>query len=151
LKEHKAMVRLTGLGYRCWLPLCRSRDGEKARALFPGYLFVIITDSQQWIASDDRYGIMGMLRITSTNPNEVPGDVIEELRQRLALEEGGIIVLNPRPAYAKRQKLRLLKAGWEERVAFFDECDGDRLRVLFDILGRPVPVTVSYDDVQAIG
>ena len=116
---------------------------ERVAPLFPGYVFVSIVDGQWWEA---RWAI-GVVRVLMTDgvPARVPERVMREIRRR---EDGsGLVRL---PGMARGTAVRITRGSFMGKVGLDDGLSGGgRVRVLLELLGRSVPVSIAGADIVA--
>ena len=74
--------------------------------------------------------------------------VVEDIRAR---ETGdGIVAIDEVPPFAKGEAVRVTTGPLAELVGLFEDMtDGERVTVLFDLLGRQMPVCVPADHLTA--
>lgn len=129
-------------GCQTFLPLFD--DDGKERVLFPSYIFVL---SQQWWHLKGAWGVSSVVMI-GPEPARLSNEIIGELRGRQ--ERDGLIRL-PKPEGFKVNQALLLKDGpFRDYVGLYQGMDGkERVRVLFNILGRKVVVSAPRESVDA--
>lgn len=155
---HGSHERLTlhclGLaGFETWCPRIRERRIIRGRrtivtpALFPGYVFVLVT--LQWHAIKRTPYVVRLIMHGET-PARVPDRVLDELRAR---ERNGVIEL-PQPPPRLRAGARVRVVGGPFR-GHLGLCAGmaprERVVVLLSLLGSKTRVTLSAGDVEAVG
>lgn len=130
-------------GCQTYLPLFD--DDGKEKVLFPSYIFV---RSQQWWHLKGAWGVSNVVMI-GAEPAWVSTAVINELQSRQ--ERDGLIHL---PEQEERFKLNaevaIDEGPFQYYIGLYQGMDGkERIRVLFDILGRKVVVSVPSERVSA--
>jgi transcriptional antiterminator RfaH len=160
--ETIAVENCSQQGFESYSPIClgqkviRGRKVEFASPLFPGYLFVKLTD--RWRSLFGTRGITGLiLDGDPTSECAVPMRIrTSEIARIRSAEVDGVIILEPR-ARARRRFARgdevRTKAGTalENRLGVFSgETRQDRLKILFNMFGREVGVYVRESDLTAI-
>jgi hypothetical protein len=145
--EIKALIALSRQGYHCWLPMCRSREGERVVAWFPGYLFIELFVGQAPPERDPKVGVYGLVQFGDSLA-VVPEAVMQQLRERLA-EDGGIVVLNRRFGFKKGDLLAITKGRAAGYTGLYDGASDIRCTQLLDILVNGMRLKVSQDAVQA--
>jgi transcription antitermination factor NusG len=135
-------------GYEIYAPRVRTRrqaaaPGGLSSLLFPGYVFVHITDGRFYAV---RYtpGVVRLL-MAGECPARMPEREIEDLRRR---EVKGYIWLPPRVPRIGA-KVRIISGPFAGHLALFEGMAGaDRLRVLFDFLGGVVRIELPGHAVE---
>jgi transcriptional antiterminator RfaH len=150
-REKLAAHHLANQCFATFLPV-RRKTRRHARRLdtvltpfFPGYLFVRLDlAADRWRSVN---GTRGVVRLVGSNdaPCAVPHGVIEHLIA--ACDVHGVMqrdfVLSP------GQPVRILTGPFADLVGKLDRlADADRVRVLLDIMGSRVPVTLSRDGIE---
>lgn len=152
--EAKAAQNLMRQGFQIYLPryLKRRRHARKvdftAKPLFPRYMFVAIDmATQRWRSIQSTLGVS---RLVSNGdvPAGVPDGIVASLRQRE--DDKGFVKLDPGPAFAPGDKVRVMAGAFLDSIALFDGMgDHDRVSILLDLLGQKVRVTLDVDMVAA--
>ena len=154
--EHRAIADLTALGFASYAPRTietvtkRGIRRQKISPLFPGYLFAELTP--RWPDLLTAYHVRGLL-MAGESPACVAQEVIDELHQRERPD--GLIPC----AGARRRRWRPgrivqvrhgVLIGLSGRIdVVLEGGSADRIRVLFDLLGRQTPVTLLESEVAA--
>jgi transcriptional antiterminator RfaH len=153
--EHRACRNLQRQGFDAWLPLClivkqlrRTRMTSKG-PLFPTYLFVRIEPAtfRGWHAIDETIGVAHVMKINDV-PAAVDYDEVQSLRRLAALSRGVIVIDLDAPAappreFEKDQRLRVLDGPFAAFEGIYVEGMGERIKLLLDLFGRAVPITLS--------
>jgi len=133
-------------GFEVYSPKCRpSRRSVRIVPLFPGYLFVCIVD--RWHCLLGTYGVIDLIR-----SGDLPARVREDEIQRMRRQEGcdGVIEL-PLLRFKPGERVRVTRGAFVDRVGL---CAGlsarDRVRVLFQIFEREVPIELHERDLIAV-
>ena len=116
---------------------------ERVAPLFPGYVFVGIEGGRWWAA---RWAI-GVVRVLMTDgaPARVPDKVMREIRRRE--DASGLVRL---PGMARGTRVRITRGSFMGKIGLYDGLSGEgRVRVLLELLGRAVPVSIAGADVVA--
>ena len=80
-------------------------------------------------------------------PAHMADDIIDAIRGR---EIDGLVTLPRAPRLKPGQKVRVVRGSFEGLVGIYDGMSGiDRERILLDLLGRKVQVTLAGRDVVA--
>jgi transcription antitermination factor NusG len=155
-QEKLAKDHISALGMPAWLPRWRSEG--RTRPLFPRYLFVQADpDAGLWPRIFRQPGVVTILGTRSTRlerPASVPASVLDILWRQCAADG---VIYPPEPLVADRATpipcgtTVLLASG--AMIGLTGICqwsDGKRVRLLLEILGRGVRVTVPRSSVEAI-
>ena len=125
----------------------RPRSGRNDTPLFPGYLFVRSGGKESALTPVNRIaGLLGLVQFDGVVPH-VPDGVIAALSRRVEEinSQGGQWT-----RYWPGDKVRVL-SGWIEAFAeVLEEAKSPetRVRVLMNFMGRMVPATVPWQDLQ---
>jgi len=151
--EARAQIQLENQGFHTFLPR-RHKTVRHARRLtsvlapyFPRYLFVVLDLTRhQWRSVGGTFGVSSLV-MQGDRPHPVPRGVVETLLA--SADEHGLMQLRP---YLKvGGPVRLAVGPFADRLAILDRLDDSgRIRVLLDILGRQVSVSVECDSVLPI-
>lgn len=160
--ERLAVENCSQQGFEPYSPRCldqrvvKGRKVEFEAPLFPGYLFVKLTD--RWRSLFGTKGITGLiLDGDPTSEFAVPMRIrTSEIARIRSAEVDGVIIIEPRARarrrFAKGDQVRT-KAGtaMENRIGVVSgETRQDRLKILFGMFGREVGVYVRESDLTAI-
>jgi transcription antitermination factor NusG len=144
-RERLAIEELGRAGFSIYFPRIRFRQNGRWRitGLFPGYLFVAITD--HWWAARWCRGVLRLLGVDGSTPARLHGNVISEIRKQ---EKNGFVVLKPRSEKLRKgQQVRIVGGQFSGHLAFYEgQSSHDRERVLLDLLGRQVLVELGQND-----
>ena len=143
--EQIALVNLRRQGYECYFPRFRERKPNKIvviKPLFPRYLFAHIVDA--WYSIKGTRGVSSIL-LADEGPAFVPQQVIENIRAREDPE--GFILMGSEHREEKfklGQQVKALEGPLAGLSLIYDGMSGqDRVKVLAELLGRKVSVTVK--------
>ena len=148
-EERVAEAHAEQQGHQVYLPRYRKReyrDGRVisvAKVLFENYLFVKIRE--RWSHLSSTKGITRIV-MASEGPARVPLPDIARLRAREDAE--GYVVLQRAHPFQIGQKLQYVSGGTILEAIYEGLTDDDRVRVLFEILGRRVRAAVSVSELQ---
>src|SRR5437879_5277954 len=84
--DNKAKADLTSVGFSCYFPRYESVEAvrgqivQRARPLFPGYLFFGLIDPWRSVFQSER--VLGVLMCDDEHPSHLPQEIIDELRER---------------------------------------------------------------------
>ena len=138
--EARAELNLARQGFQPFLPQVRKRRRHARRSdwvrapLFPGYIFVRLDcEAARWRSINGTFGVRQLI-CQGDRPQPLPDSV----------------VLAP-PPFAAGQRLRIEAGAFSDLTGLFAEmADRDRVVLLLELLGRPVPVRVPLTDVSAV-
>ena len=128
-------------GVEPYAPRFKNLHG-KVGFLFPRYIFVIAAIAE--IRSiTTTFGVRNLL-MAGDHPALLPGSEIAKLKAR---ERGGLIQLPPSPRFQIGERLTILRGSLRHRTVIYDGMSGkDRERVLINMLGGQVTLTVATED-----
>jgi len=107
--------------------------------LFPRYIFIILDlGRDRWLSVRSTVGVSSLFSCQG-RPVPVPEGVVEALIDRMDDPNLTLFDFNPVPG----QSVRILSGPFVDVVGTLDRLDaGQRVRVLLDIMGTAVPVSV---------
>ncbi|MEJ0027273.1 MAG: transcriptional activator RfaH [Rhizomicrobium sp.] len=146
--ENRAGFHLERQGYRLFCPRIHRtiRHARKVTRtlvpLFPGYLFLNLDIAhEQWRAVNGTTGVARLIAHGDT-PQPVPIGVVEALRAQL--DEDGAVARHT--AFEIGQAVRIVDGPFADLVGKLEKLDAPgRVRVLLDLLGRSVSVTLRTE------
>jgi len=142
-RESVAKKFLKQAGYETYLPLIQVK--RRVLPLFPAYIFVRIVD--RWYSIRWTVGVLRVLTVDGL-PAQVSDKIMTAIQRREG--ENGLIKLPKKPGLQRGQRVRITRGAFENRVGVYDGMSGpDRVKVLIDLMGRDVPVSVATPDVVA--
>ena len=131
-------------GFEAFLPkfltydVYRGKRRAKVANLFPSYLFVHIDD--QWWSLNGTRGVSRVI-LDGDRPAIVRAAEIQYLQERF--DEYGTKKLDD-GRFVRGQSVRALAGPMHDQVGRFETMlPGDRVRVLFEMMGRRVPVELG--------
>lgn len=138
-------------GFETFLPLQEvtrrraTRFFNDLRPLFPGYMFVAISeDSAPWRQINSTLGVSKLV-VMEKSPKPVPRDLISELIQRC--DGGGVLM--PSPNLAPGATVEILSGPFAHFVATIESISGEeRVWVLLDILSQKTQVELNQAQLQ---
>lgn len=147
--ERKAALNAGRLGFETYSPrviTVDKRGQPKIAYMFPRYMFVKIVD--QWQVLLSTYGITDIISF-GKQVGKLPKNFVPELKARstdtLGDEEGLLDIRTDRqkgPIFCQGDVVRLVgDTAFSGLTGVVSECAADRVKVLFEILGRRTPVT----------
>lgn len=118
------------------------------KPLFPGYLFLQVdTQLTSFRTINSTYGVSRLVMRDSRHAEVVPFSLIAELKERCDCQDR---ILPPK-ALAPGQKIRITSGPFKGFIAEVEIMSGpDRVRALFDLLGRRVRTDVMTSDVELL-
>ncbi len=152
--ELRSAVHLRNQGFSIYLPrLLRRRNHARrieqiAVPLFPRYIFVgIDLDHQRWRSVNGTIGVSHLISC-----GERPTRVDERIIEAIAAREGadGFVRLSKTQTFKPGQSVRVTCGAFADQLGLYEGMsDQDRVRILLDLLGRKVRVTIEADVVTA--
>lgn len=140
---HVVRLLLMRAKYETYLPRIRVRG--RIAPLFPGYLFVRITD--RWYPVMWTAGVVRLL-MSGDRPARLAEKVVDEIRKR---QIGGFVKLPPPPTLRKGQQVRIVRGSFEGQTALYEGMGTrERERVLLNLLGQKVPVELPSRDLEPL-
>jgi transcriptional antiterminator RfaH len=152
--ENRAQGNLENQGLRTFLPK-RHKTVRHARRMtrveapfFPRYLFVVLDLARdQWRSVNGTFGVARLV-MSGDRPEPVPRGVVEALVA--SADARGILRLTE--GLREGSPVRLLAGPFAEQLAILEHLDDSgRVRVLVDILGRPVSISTTARDLLPLG
>jgi transcriptional antiterminator RfaH len=152
--EHQAKADLTSVGFSCYFPRYESVEAvrgqivQRARPLFPGYLFFGLIDRWRSVFQSER--VLGVLMCDDERPSHLPQEIIDELREREGPD--GVIKFdtNRRRHYGPGSAVRVRRGALTGFSGIVERLHSkDRLQVLFDLFGRKTTVLLRVAEVTA--
>ncbi|MDQ8203592.1 transcription termination/antitermination NusG family protein [Pelagicoccus sp. SDUM812003] len=129
-----------------------TRSGKRSvvKSLFPGYLFVLCSLRESFRHVLSRKGVVEFVRFGGRIPT-LPDTCIEELRNAYAHWDDVLTV--ERGTLLKGDYVEIVDGAFLGMGAVVREYlpESDRVKILIDLLGREVPVSVPYTDVKKTG
>jgi transcriptional antiterminator RfaH len=141
--EHVVRLLLMRAGFTTYLPRIKHRG--RIQPLFPGYMFVRLTD--QWYSVVWTIGVIRLL-MSGDQPAKLGEKIVEGIRKR---EVGGFVRLPSPPRMRKGQTVRIIRGYFEGQIAIYEGMTSkDRERVLLNLLGQSVPVELPSSDLEPL-
>ena len=143
--ERKAEFHLGAQGFKAFLPQLQKtiRHARQFRTvcapLFPRYLFVRLDlDRDRWLSVRSTIGVARLVTHGDGRPSPVPHGVVETLLQRcdgsLIRSDSGLVA---------GQRIRLLSGPFAEHLGCVERLDdAGRVRILLELMGTSIPVSV---------
>lgn len=146
-------------GFSAYLPVFNRRRSHArkvdtvTRPLFPGYLFARFeVDEHGWQRIASARGVLRLLCSTSARPLPVPMGVIEDLLARANAD--GVLELAdgiPERRFSDGQRVRITAGPMQGLTGLYLGGEEERVKLLIDMLGRPVRMTIPTNIVDPIG
>lgn len=134
--------------YATYLPKIVVKGGARERVvpLFPSYLFVRI--DERWWTIRWTIGVLRLL-MADNQPARIGDSIITAIQKREG--ENGLVKLPKPPGVQKGESVRVLRGSFADRIGVYDGMSGpDRARILLDLLGRSVPVSLAFTDIRPL-
>ena len=147
-RENVAARFLKQGGFKSYLPRIAVKNGTRERIvpLFPAYLFVRVID--RWYPIRWTVAVLRVLTIDGL-PARISDKIMTTIQRREG--ENGLIRLPTAPGLSVGQSVRIIHGSFADRIGIYDGMSGpDRVRVLIDLLGRSVPVSIGVRDVVVV-
>jgi transcription elongation factor/antiterminator RfaH len=145
-RERGVELQLRAQGFAPYLPLILKtvrharRLQSVKRPLFPGYLFVSMDiDRDRWRSINGTFGARGLVMVRE-RPSPVPDGLVESLQDRMDGE--GLTRFSEDLSIG--QSVRVLSGPFADLVGSLERLDAnDRVRVLLQVMGATVPVSLN--------
>ena len=146
-QDERAEENLLRQGYTCYRPrhsrerLLRGQKQLVEESLFPGYLFIQLSQLDNWAPLRSTRGVSRVVGF-GNQPLAVSPELIERLQQRCSAP-------TPSPLLESGDKVRLNNGPFAELEAIFLSMDGnERVVLLMNILHREQKVRVPLSSIQ---
>ena len=144
--EKRAQAQLENQQFRTFLPKRQKtvRHARKLRTIiapfFPRYMFVVLDlNRDRWRSVNGTFGVSSLV-MSGELPCPVPSGIVESMLA-LADPEG---LLDLQPNLKIGASVRLAAGPFGDQIAVLDRMDDSgRIRVLLNMLGRQVPVSMK--------
>ena len=152
--EHKALFHLRRQGFETYLPQFLRRISHarriswQPRPLFPSYLFVAMSETQnRWRAINSTIGISHLI-CDDRGPIPIPSGIIENLRD--TEDERGLVLTGRRVPFKKGAPVQIMSGAFADHIGRFEGAtDDERVVILLDLLGREVRARVKLGAITA--
>jgi transcriptional antiterminator RfaH len=152
--EQKAAWHLRNQGFLTYLPCYLKRvrharrASERARPLFPRYLFLAMDiATARWRAIRSTIGVTALV-LQGERPAAVPQAVIDEIRARE--DAHGLVVMPVVPPVGRGEAVRINHGALTGQTGIFECCgDDERVVVLLELLGRQVRIRLPVEAIAA--
>jgi len=146
-QDERAEENLLRQGYTCYRPqhsrerLLRGQRQLVEESLFPGYLFIQLSQLDNWAPLRSTRGVSRVVGF-GNQPLAVSPELIDHLQQRCSAPA-------PSPLLESGDKVRLNNGPFSELEAIFLSMDGnERVVLLMNILHREQKVRVPLSSIQ---
>ena len=152
--EQKARFHLQRQGFEVYIPQFLRRISHarrtswQPRPLFPSYLFIAMSETQQrWRAINSTIGISHLI-CDDRGPVPVPGGVVDDLRD--TEDERGLVLTGRKVPFEKGDAVQIMSGAFADHVGRFeDTTDDERVVILLELLGREVRAALKLDAITA--
>lgn len=149
--EAKAQFHLGAQGFQTFLPqfaktVRHARQLRNVRApLFPNYIFVTLDPFRdRWLSIRSTVGVSSLITCDG-RPQPVPEGIVESLIERT--DQSNITRLDI--DLVEGQSVRILTGPFANFIGTLDKLNGnDRVRVLLQLMGSEVPVSVRRSSIS---
>lgn len=123
---------------------------SKAKPLFPGYCFTQFDlDADNWQAINTTYGVKRLMRPSmAEEPLPLPPLVIDDILTKIAA--GPLDAVEDLIMFRKGQALRITEGSFQGFQGNCEWSDRSRVKVLLTFFGRPTPIELRPDQVEAM-
>lgn len=156
--QRKASLNAMRQGFETYLPKVLTVDKRgfpKVTWMFPGYMFVKV-ENGQWNVLRSTYGILDMICFGS-QVGKLPPYFIPGLRDQEIEWEDDVRVIDIRtdrqkgPQFVKNDVVRAVgDHPFAGLVGVVSECTASRVKALFELMGRKVPVVLAPSQVALV-
>lgn len=152
--EPKALFHLQRQGFEVYLPRYLRRISHarriswQPRPLFPTYIFVSMTGSEQrWRAINSSVGIAHLI-CDARGPVSVPRGLVEQIQAEE--DESGLVLTGRKVPFEKGAEVQVISGPFADHIGRFDcTTDDQRVVILLDLMGRQVKAKVNLNAVSA--
>ena len=146
-QESIAEYNLTRQGYEHYCPRFQQKVPNKPtliKPLFPRYIFILI--DKVWHSIKGTRGISHVL-LSDNGPQSIPETVINEIKSR---EQNGFVNLSVAPKFKPGEQVKTSEGPLAGLLLVYEGMSSnDRVKVLANILGRKVVVTLPENSLAA--
>ena len=154
-QEKRAMENLTRQGFHVWTPKIRvtkrrlNRFHDVEEALFPSYVFVQLATGQVWASINNTYGVKYLLT-DGLLPQFLPDEFVADLHEHIKASEQNSGVLHQFTVgqFTIGDEVKITHGPFSGLVSkISDLLPGERVKLLFDILGKGTPAVLPVNSV----
>lgn len=150
----KAKLNLEQQGFVTFMPMVErvvshARTKKRVmRALFPGYIFLTFdVENTQWRKINNTFGVSGLIMARANTPAFVPAELMEALRSGCDAHDHVL----PPETFEAGDLVRVTNGAFEGTLAEVERAsDGERVRLLLDIMGRSVSAECSGRELEIL-
>lgn len=148
-REHYAAWHVGNQGFDYFLPELTTHSVRR-ELLFPGYLFVFFDRAEHgWKAINSTRGVHHLLPVSREHPEAVVLGYVEGLQDRVAAGEFDLkAAAEVSLGYAPGEEAVVIAGTMSGHAGAFQWQRDGRVKLLFSLLGRRVPVTIPVEQVQ---
>ena len=119
----------------------------RSKALFPGYLFVLMDLSrQEWFSINNTYGVLGLVAF-GNRPAQLPPGFVERMRS-LSGTDGA---LSLSAGISAGDRVRVISGAFDNWIGEVVELpDQQRVTLLIDMISRKVPMTLDRNQLTRL-
>ena len=144
--EIRALRKLESLGYRAFLPLCRTKRKPEPRPLFPRYLFAWL-DDKPW-RHLEASGFITRVLTDGDEPAKVADSEVNVIMDRQAIEGGSALLEDPdepiKRQYRPGQAIKIVGGSYIGFDGLYVTRASDRIVALLKLFnGREVHASVN--------
>jgi transcriptional antiterminator RfaH len=156
-EEFRALENLQAQGFEVFLPTCKVQKKQQGKIqlatepLFPRYLFILLSDvTSNWFPIRSTRGVSQLLRFgTSSDPVEIPGAIVDCLKQRCAKEEPLHELFKP------GEMIEINQGPFKGLIGFFEKLetlpDGlSRAMLLVEVLGSVQKLQIQLPQLRKL-
>ena len=149
-----AKYNLERQGFKIFMPLVErtvthARTKKRVmRALFPGYVFLTFDrDSTQWRKINNTFGVSNLIMECANLPARVPVSLMNALLS--SCDENGHVL--PPETFQVGDMVRMVGGAFQgARAEVQHASDGERVRLLLEIMGRAVVTECSSRELEIL-
>ena len=146
--DHMAKAGLAATGFEIFFPQIIQRT--KIRSLFPGYGFVRFTPATDpWFRITDVPGVYRLFTHGPESPTPLPCGAVEAIQA--AADASGVVHPPHAPSVRPGAVCRLLDGPMVNLTGVCAWSQGDRIRLLMNLLGGQATISVQASSVEVIG
>ena len=150
----KAKLNLARQGFDTFMPLVERTirhartERRVLRPLFPGYIFVSFDpDVAQWRVINNTSGVSSLILAGTNRPACAPESLMTSLLE--FCDASGKIL--PPATFSSGDKVRVVRGAFQDMLAEVQHAsDGERVRLLLEILGRTVITSCSGSELEIL-
>lgn len=124
------------------------KERRVLRPIFPGYIFVSFDPMvTQWRVINNTYGVVRLITGRGSAPQPVPEGLMATLMSGCDAKDNVL----PLPRFDAGDRVRLVGGPFRDALAEVTQAsDGERVRLLFDLMGRAVVADCARSEVERL-